>query len=56
MHEFLIEAEEDEDYSLDLKGRQRGRWKAWEPTEDERRGLVENFTKASCRGKPIYQW
>jgi hypothetical protein len=46
-----VEAEEDEDYSLDLKGRQRGRWRAWSPTEDERRGLVENFTKASCRGK-----
>ena len=51
MHRFLIEAEEGEDYSLDLKGRQRGRWRAWSPTEDERRGLVENFTKASCRGK-----
>jgi len=50
MHGFLVEAEEDEDYSLDLKGRQRGRWRAWSPTEDERRGLVENFTKASCRG------
>jgi hypothetical protein len=47
-----VEAEEDEDYSLDLKGRQRGRWRAWSPTEDERRGLVENFTKASCRGMP----
>jgi hypothetical protein len=53
MHGFLVEAEEDEDYSLDLKGRQRGRWRAWSPTEDERRGLVENFTKASCRGKPL---
>jgi hypothetical protein len=52
MHGFLVEAEEDEDYSLDLKGRQRGRWRAWSPTEDERRGLVENFTKASCRGMP----
>lgn len=51
MHGFLVEAEEDEDYSADLKGRQRGRWRAWSPTEEERRGLVENFTKASCRGK-----
>jgi hypothetical protein len=54
MHGFLVEAEEDEDYSLDLKGRQRGRWRAWSPTEDERRGLVENFTKASCRGMPPF--
>jgi hypothetical protein len=54
MHGFLVEAEEDVDYSLDLKGRQRGRWRAWSPTEDERRGLVENFTKASCRGMPPF--
>jgi ubiquitin carboxyl-terminal hydrolase 22/27/51 len=35
---------------VDLKGRRRGRWKAWSPDAEEKRILVENYTKSSCLG------
>lgn len=52
-HGFLVEAEEDEDYSVDLKGRRRGRWKAWSPDAEEKRGLAENYSKSSCLGMSL---
>jgi hypothetical protein len=49
-HLFLVEAEEEHDDSRDLKGRTRGRWKAWSPGPEERKGLIRDFSKSSCRG------
>lgn len=48
---YSTEAEEGQDHCRDLKGRTRGKMKYWSPAPEERKAVMENFTKSSCRGK-----